>query len=109
MPVFTQLPPGIYSVSVKGPHWLRRTFTDAIEITADGGRVDTPFQLINGDADEDNEVSIGDYALLSGGYGLSYGDAGWSDYDNADFNMDLSIDIADYAILSANYGQIGDD
>lgn len=62
--------------------------------------------LINGDSDGDNEVSIGDYSIVSSAYGTSLGDLGWA--DSADLNGDETIDIADYAILSASYGQIGD-
>lgn len=62
--------------------------------------------LTNGDCDEDNEVGIGDYAMLSSSYGSEQGGLGW--LANADLNGDESIDIADYAILSANYGDVGD-
>ncbi|MBX7135245.1 MAG: hypothetical protein K1X67_21460 [Fimbriimonadaceae bacterium] len=34
-------------------------------------------RLLNGDADEDNEVGMGDYAVLSGSYGTSRGDTGF--------------------------------
>lgn len=62
--------------------------------------------MTNGDCDHDNEVGIGDYALLSSNYGLSIGDPGYD--TNADLNGDATVDIADYAILSDSYGKVGD-
>ncbi len=62
--------------------------------------------LINGDCDRDNEVGIGDYAILSASYGSDLGGPGWN--ADADLNGDDAVDIADYAILSQNYGLVGD-
>ena len=64
------------------------------------------FSLTNGDSDGDNEVGIGDYAVLSSAYNSSNGDPNWD--ATADLNGDDAVDIADYAILSANYGLAGD-
>lgn len=58
-------------------------------------------ELTLGDIDCDNEIAIGDYALLSTEYGTSGATP-------ADINGDSEVDIADYAILSSNYGLIGD-
>lgn len=97
-------PVGNYDVSVKVGHWLRKTI-----------RVDTAprsvisnviLRMANGDVDGDNEVGIGDYAILSAAYGTEFGDSGFSAM--ADLNEDLGVDVADYAILSANYGTQGD-
>ncbi|MBX7135887.1 MAG: hypothetical protein K1X67_24730 [Fimbriimonadaceae bacterium] len=60
-----------------------------------------------GDADGDNEVGIGDYALLSAAYGSSPGMPNWS--PQCDFDCDEEIGIGDYALLSANYGMAGDE
>lgn len=62
--------------------------------------------MINGDADLDNNIGIGDYAILSFAYGSFPGELNWD--PAADFNGDDSVDIADYAILSDNYGIDGD-
>ena len=90
---------GNYDVAVKAPTWLRkiaanRTLTGA-------GMTGVNLTVKNGDLDNDNEVGISDYAILSSNYGGS-GPVG-------DINGDGDVDIADYAILSANYGQLGDD
>lgn len=97
-------PTGNIDVSIKGSHWLQRTINVNATSADLTGLI---FSMMNGDADGDNEVGIGDYAVLSSSYGTSVGDPNWD--PNADFNGDEAVDIADYAILSANYGQIGND
>jgi len=96
--------PGLYLVSVKHSHWLRRT-VGPVDTYANVTGVLVP--LLNGDVDEDNEVAIGDYAVLSGAFGSSPGDGHW--VANADLNGDESVDIGDFAILSTNFGLVGDE
>jgi len=62
--------------------------------------------LLNGDCDGDNEVAIGDFALVSASFGREVGDPGYDEH--ADLNGDGSVDIGDFALLSGNFGQIGD-
>lgn len=62
--------------------------------------------LMQGDCDMDNEIGIGDYAILSNLYGSEDGDGRYQ--PTGDINGDTVIDIADYAVLSANYGLVGD-
>lgn len=92
---------GTFDLAGKAPHWLRHTVTN---VALTGG---ANFQLVNGDSDDDNEVAIGDYAILSGAYNNCAGDPGWD--ARADLNGDDCCDIADYAVLSANYGLVGDE
>lgn len=97
-------PPGNLIISVKPTHWLRR----AVSVNTTGGdAAGISIVLMNGDIDGDNEVGIGDYAVLSASYGSVSGDLNWQ--PAADLNEDESIDIADYAILSGAFGQVGDD
>lgn len=79
----------------------------AVPVTLNGAPItNLTVNMINGDCDHDNEVSIGDYSILSSNYGRSLGDPG---YDaNADLNGDETVDIADYALLSGSYGEVGD-
>ncbi|MBX7133077.1 MAG: hypothetical protein K1X67_10410 [Fimbriimonadaceae bacterium] len=94
---------GALTLRVKADHWLARS----APVSLSGASVtDMDFNLINGDCDGDNEVAIGDYAILSGSYGYSVGDAGFD--VRADLNGDETADIADYAVLSATYGMVGD-
>lgn len=62
--------------------------------------------LINGDCDDDNEVSIGDYAVLSSAFGSSPGSPTWNPM--ADLDGDEEVSIGDFAILSGNFGEVGD-
>ncbi|MBX7131807.1 MAG: hypothetical protein K1X67_03920 [Fimbriimonadaceae bacterium] len=102
--VQTNVQSGNYDVAFKGSHWLRDT-TSPVAFTATGASA--AFSIINGDIDEDNEVGIGDYAILSFSYGSVPGDGNWN--PAADLEGDGEVSIGDYAILSANYGLAGDD
>jgi hypothetical protein len=93
--------PGVYDISFKASHWLRRT------VYGHPWGVPIVVSLINGDVDGDNEVMIGDYALLSAAFGSWPGDPNWN--PEADLNGDESVDIGDYAILSSNFGSWGDE
>lgn len=94
------MPRAYLNAYVRSSHWLRRRETIGPSESS------MPFSLINGDCDQDNEVGIGDYAVLSFAYGSEPGAPNW--FADADLNGDESVDIADYAILSYNYGQSGD-
>ncbi|MCC6427578.1 MAG: hypothetical protein IT435_12245 [Phycisphaerales bacterium] len=95
---------GTFTIGAKGTHWLRK-LTSGVSIT-NAGASGLSFSLTNGDADGDNEVAIGDYAVLSFAFNSTPGTPTWS--PNADFNADGAVDIGDYAILSANFGLAGD-
>ncbi|MBX7134441.1 MAG: hypothetical protein K1X67_17360 [Fimbriimonadaceae bacterium] len=101
--VYSPPVPGAYDVSVKVGHWLRKT----IALANTNADLSQDFALINGDVDDDNEIGIGDYAVLSSAYNSGVGDPNW--VEAADLNGDEAVDIADYAILSANYGLAGDE
>ncbi|MBX7132220.1 MAG: hypothetical protein K1X67_06040 [Fimbriimonadaceae bacterium] len=101
----TGLPAGTYDIACKPSHWLRQK-RGSVTISANGA-VNVDFTCVNGDCDGDNEVGIGDYAMVSGAYNTAPGDATWN--PSADLNGDEAVDIADYAILSAHYGEVGDE
>lgn len=61
------------------------------------------FRLVNGDANGDDAIDIGDYAVISGVYGSVVGDGNY--IRNADLDGNGEVDIADYAIVSSNYGE----
>lgn len=71
----------------------------------DNRRID--LLLMTGDIDSDNEITIGDYALLSSAFGTFPGMPGYD--PNADLDCDDEITIGDYALLSQNFGLTGDD
>jgi hypothetical protein len=96
---------GSVTVAVKGSHWLNQLHFAPINLT-NFGIFGLSYQLINGDANDDNTNDIGDYALISASFNKSLGDPGY--IAGADLSGDDSVDIGDYAILSANFGLSGD-
>jgi hypothetical protein len=73
-------------------------------MAANGATVDV--NLLAGDADFDNEVSIRDYMLLSMAFASEPGLPGWD--PKVDFDQDGLISILDYLLLSENFGRRGD-
>jgi T5SS/PEP-CTERM-associated repeat protein len=55
---------------------------------------------INGDANYDGVVDVGDLGILAANYGRT-GERSWA---LGDFNMDGFVDVGDLGILAANYG-----
>lgn len=94
---------GMKYLKVAHSHWLIK-HSPTMNFTSNFSNVN--FSLVNGDIDSDNEVGIGDYAMLSAAYNTVPGDLAW--LPNADLSGDQSCDIGDYAILSNNYGMNGD-
>jgi hypothetical protein len=94
---------GTYAVYAKASHWLRKKRAN---IVVPGGTTGVNFSLVNGDCDDDNEVAIGDFGLLSSAFGSEPGDGNWD--AEADLNGDDGVDIGDYAILSIRFGMVGD-
>jgi hypothetical protein len=62
--------------------------------------------LLEGDANDDNHVSLSDFSILSAAFNTRQGDAGYN--AAADFNNDGVIDLLDFSLLSANYNQVGE-
>jgi hypothetical protein len=58
------------------------------------------YKGINGDANVDGRVDVGDLGILAANYGKTSG-ATWS---QGDFNGDGKVDVGDLGILAANYG-----
>lgn len=96
--------PGTYLVSVQERPWLRKNVGPVNTGSSQSGLM---FSLINGDVDGDNEISIGDFAILSGAFGSMPGDPTWDVF--ADLDGDDEVSIGDYAIMSSNFGALGDD
>jgi hypothetical protein len=101
---FTTSITGNAEVAAKASHWLRRKST-TVMLTS-GQTTIIGYTLINGDCDGDNEVGIGDYAILSAAFNSTPGDPNWD--EEADLNGDGEVNIGDYAVLSGNFNQVGD-
>lgn len=100
----TALPAGTYDIYAKGSHWLRKARFGAVLTGSGGSGLD--YSLFNGDCDDDNEVGIGDFAVLSAAFGSDPSAPNWDPM--ADLDGDEEVSIGDYAILSGNFGMIGD-
>lgn len=100
---FTTSLRGRYNISIKGDHWLRKTFGETL-VGAEG--VNLSASLVNGDIDNDNAITIFDYVALSDAFDATEGAANWNAL--ADLDGDGIISIFDYIILSANFDMTGD-
>lgn len=94
---------GTYLFSFKGSHTLARQVT--LTIGAGMTRVSPPV-LLEGDADDNNSVTITDFAILAAAFGKTQGQAGYD--GRTDFNGDSAITITDFSLLAANFGMVGD-
>lgn len=96
---------GPYTVSVKVSHWLR-TNIPGVFIT-NSGASNISFTLTNGDCDEDNEINLVDFGIISSAFGSVDGDPNWD--VRADLNEDGEVNLFDFGIVSGNFGQSGSD
>ncbi len=102
---FFGLPPDVYRVWVKGSRSLARMSGD-VTVNLDANTSYTTAVLLEGDANDNNQVTVADFAVMAASFGLSSGDPG---YDvRADFNGSGQITIADFSLLAGNFGQVGD-
>lgn len=95
---------GTYDIAIKPRTGLRRVFANRPIVNGAGFAAAT---YLNGDADNDNEITIGDYSMLSDNFGRDSSHPAWD--ARADLDGDEEISIGDIAILSVNFGAAGDD
>ena len=98
----TGLDPGNYVVAVKNSHTLQVAYAATL---SEGSNVIDFGSLPEGDANDDNTVTIVDFSILSTTFNRSVGDAGYD--GRADFNEDNIITISDFSLLSTNFGMSG--
>jgi hypothetical protein len=98
------IPPGNYSVRLKGETFLRKTLS-AVALNV-GDNSLPGVTLTNGDCDGDNEVTILDYLLLSAAFETNVLSANFE--PRADLDGDGEVSILDYLILSGNFERVGD-
>lgn len=95
---------GAFDLSVKVSHWLRRT----VAVDTSGGSVtNLNISLLNGDIDEDNEVTLFDFGALVAAFGSIPGDSNWN--PNADLDGDEEVTLFDFGVLVKNFGALGDE
>jgi PKD repeat protein len=96
---------GTYDICVKSPRALSELKAGVVMVS--GTTTPASFDTLReGDASNDDAISLADYALLYAAYGSEPGDGNWN--DNCDFNRNGAVDLGDYALLYSNYGQAGD-
>ena len=94
--------PGDYDLQVKNSHTLQNKVTATLNLgttTIDFGA------LREGDANNDNFVSLVDFSILSSTFGKCQGTIGYD--DRADFNEDQCVSLLDFSLLATNFGQSG--
>lgn len=98
----TDIQPGSYRVAVKNGHTLQVVHNITVQTetnTAEFG------PLPEGDANNDNYVTLLDFSILASTYGRSEGGQGFD--GRADFNEDNYITLLDFSLLATNFGDSG--
>ena len=95
--------PGTYEVRVKKSTTLQNLLT--VDLQAGNNSLDMG-TLREGDANNDNVVTILDFSMLASTFGKCEGDDGYD--EQADFNGDGCVTILDFSLLASNFGQVGD-
>jgi hypothetical protein len=93
---------GTYEVRIKHSHTLQtmKTVTLAVGVnTIDFG------MLLEGDANNDNYVTLVDFSVLATAYAKCQGTIGYD--SRADFNGDTCVTLLDFSLLATNYGKGG--
>ena len=62
--------------------------------------------LVNGDCNNDNQVSAADLVIVRRAYGSTPGSPRWD--ERADLNGDGQVSATDLIIIRRNYGKTGD-
>lgn len=95
------IPPGSYVIWVKHSH----TLASALEVTVTADSQISLPMLREGDANNNNIITVTDFSVLASTFGKTVGQSG---YDaRADFNEDGSVTISDFSLLASNFGQTG--
>lgn len=96
---------GMYIIRLKKDTWLSR-ISGVVNTTTFVTQTGVNLSLINGDVDDDNEVTLVDFGLVSFAFGSIEGDPNW--LAEADLNRDGEVNLVDVSIVSANFGQAGE-
>jgi len=94
--------PGAYVGCVKNSHTLQNCQT--VNLVAGDNSVDFG-TLLEGDANDDNCVTILDFSILVTTFGKCIGNPGFD--SRADFNGDGCVTIVDFSLLRKNFGLCG--
>ena len=95
--------PGVYTGCVKHSHTLQSCQNVTL---ASGPNVVNFGTLPEGDATDDNCVTLVDFSILVTSFGNCTGDIGFD--ARADFNDDGCVGLVDFSLLVTNFGKCGD-
>ncbi len=96
--------PGTYDLTAKRSNFLKAKQSNIV-VQEDQVTPNINFNLLGGDCDNNNVVSLVDFAILRAAIGTRPGDAKRD--ARADFNGNNQIDLTDFAILRSNLGKSG--
>jgi hypothetical protein len=102
---FTGIPAASYQVNIEMARYLdaqKGADASGVVVPAGGTTTLNQVKLLGGDADDDDEVTISDAAIIGADFGNSGG--GISD-QRADINNDDTVDILDLVLMGGNYGK----
>ena len=99
----TGLEPGTYDIVVKNSHALANR-KDNVTLAIGSNTVDMG-TLKEGDANNDNKVSLLDFSVLASTFSKCQGTSGYD--SRADFNQDNCITLLDFSLLATNFSQAG--
>lgn len=105
-------PNGIYNIYLKSSHWLRSLISGVA--AGDGITNIGTTNLINGDIDGDNVISVFDYSIFCNYFTYISDDSNWTIFNNqsrpidADLDGDGAVSVFDYSILSDNFDKRGE-
>ena len=94
--------PGSYEVGAKNRHTLQNQIS--ANLTAGTNLLDLG-TLREGDADDDNFVTLIDFSILANAFGHCQSGTGYD--DRVDFNEDQCVSLLDFSLLATNFGQAG--
>ena len=96
--------PGEYQLAVKYSNSLQ--VVQLVTLLPGNNNIDVG-QLLMGDANGDNTISLEDFSILVSVFGLDFGETG---YDiRPDFNGDSSIGLEDFSVLVSNFNTTGEE
>ncbi len=98
----TNLTPDTYTIYIKGFAHLQKKVEDNVVISANTTATKdwSGFELLAGDLNNSNSITIQDFGLISQNYRTNS--------SVADLNLDDNVTIQDFGLLSQNYRGIGD-
>lgn len=100
----TSLPPGQYELWIKSAKSLGQRLTVTLTAGTNTANFGT---LREGDANNDNRVTLTDFSILAASFNRTQGAAG---YDaRADFNGDNAVSLADFSMLASSFNALGAD